>query len=522
MVSVTLKQKQPSTQSNTGTCTNAKQRSHESTPFMYHKSLTKMEAERAKADPELVLYHQNASKRAFKRISLPEPMAEQIADARMMVELKRLCLYNEAGTGKTLTTTLAIEEIFDLDQRARILVAAPKNAIYQWVETLGSFFDNIEILLITQGAFHRDPKVRPHVIVVPYSVISRSPALAGKLRAWKPTVVVMDECDGYGLGELQSAITTKLLGPNAERQHGVIEFAKYMWPLSGTPTRRYYDNMFPILKALYPDILEEYDLHRHYKFVAQFCATERRKFRNSRLVQIVTGFRNEEYMRALLYHQERPLAIRRYLRDVAKNLPPVSFQDVHVDYVVTNELIELTEKALEYHYDHVLEARELNHYVNQAAHAMGLAKVPEVVEFLERAHTDTSGGVLVLFWYRDVGHSIADMLKERGHTVAVFDGETKEPDRIRIKAQFNERKINFLIGQIAAMGVALNLQAGGNVVVFAERPWSSAQMEQALRRIWRLGQQHHVQVYVCKSEHPIEAMFDATLAKKAGAQEGLR
>jgi SNF2 family DNA or RNA helicase len=64
------------------------------------------------------------------------------------------------------------------------------------------------------------------------------------------------------------------------------------------------------------------------------------------------------------------------------------------------------------------------------------------------------------------------------------------------------------------MGVAINLQQGSHYAIFAERDWSPAAQEQALRRLWRLGQDLHVHVDICEADHPIDEAVSLVVARK--------
>ena len=56
-----------------------------------------------------------------------------------------------------------------------------------------------------------------------------------------------------------------------------------------------------------------------------------------------------------------------------------------------------------------------------------------------------------------------------------------------------------LVGQIAAMGVSLNLQ-GGSHIIELETDWSPAVMAQFRARCHRMGQKNHVHVDVFESD----------------------
>jgi SNF2 family DNA or RNA helicase len=69
-----------------------------------------------------------------------------------------------------------------------------------------------------------------------------------------------------------------------------------------------------------------------------------------------------------------------------------------------------------------------------------------------------------------------------------------------LQRDFNEGRLDVLVGQIAAMGVSLNLQHGGNRIVVVEEDWSPAIMDQFYARLHRIGQTEHVHVDILQSD----------------------
>jgi SNF2 family DNA or RNA helicase len=80
--------------------------------------------------------------------------------------------------------------------------------------------------------------------------------------------------------------------------------------------------------------------------------------------------------------------------------------------------------------------------------------------------------------------------------------------------QFNNRRIDVLVGQIAVMGVSLNLQHGGNRIVVVEEDWSPAIMDQFYARLHRIGQTDHVHVDILQSDDKLSKAVAAISAAK--------
>jgi len=88
--------------------------------------------------------------------------------------------------------------------------------------------------------------------------------------------------------------------------------------------------------------------------------------------------------------------------------------------------------------------------------------------------------------------------------VAIISGATPTADREKIVKQFNAGHLDYLLGQISAMGVSANLQGACNYVAVLEEVPSPGMLQQFVARVYRKGQQHHVQVDLLRSGHDID------------------
>jgi len=81
--------------------------------------------------------------------------------------------------------------------------------------------------------------------------------------------------------------------------------------------------------------------------------------------------------------------------------------------------------------------------------------------------------------------------------------------------RWNAGKINLLLAHPLSAQFGLNLQYGGNHMIFLSLPWSLTNYEQAIGRIHRSGQAHAVYVYVLLTKDTIdERIFQALQDKK--------
>lgn len=437
---------------------------------------------------------------------LPVMLKHQIADARQLVSKKRFCLFNEPGTGKTLTALHAWMAL-GTNPPKKLAIIVPPVAITNWVEWTLSIWRNrgmegdlkIQVIRSSKARFEE----YNDVLITSYGMFSSSKsAIAKYVREYRPSVLILDE--SHYLSSHETARTKSIYG--LPPLPGIVEGVEYVWPLTGTPIRRYSDDLWPMLASVFPDVAKNYGVNKRYAFLHKFCTTQRYRLPGGRVADKTTGSKNTKLLNKIFFNEDNPIAEQRTL-DTTK-MPPLSFRNVDVEYVSNRHLDKLTEEARKVKSDG--DTAELNPALAACWAHLGMAKAPSVSSYLDEL-LETTSGILVLFWHKEV----ANML--RNENTVTIDGATPPDKRQRYIDSFNNGDVPILLGQIAAMGVAINLQKGGRYVVFAERSWSPGENIQAYRRVWRMGQDHHVQVDTCLTNHFIDQIQSKLLARK---QEG--
>lgn len=126
------------------------------------------------------------------------------------------------------------------------------------------------------------------------------------------------------------------------------------------------------------------------------------------------------------------------------------------------------------------------------------------------AETNQHRPLLVFYWFQ---HDLDRLRKKFPYAV-----QLKTADNIK---NWNEGKIQMLLAHPASAGHGLNLQHGGNLVVWFSLSWSLELYQQANKRLHRSGQKNTVVIHHLVADGTIdEAVMQALAAKKAG-QDGL-
>lgn len=425
------------------------------------------------------------------------PTQEQRDDAAFLVSHKWGALFSEPGTGKTLTAITARKA---LPADLKTLVIAPKIALTQWQKEL--LEQGIEAHVLRAGKDFRLMQFEQSlpVMITTWALMTDN---AAAIEAWGPEIIIADE--SHACIDYKSQRTQAFFGGH-KNDVPVATGAEWTWLLTGTPTVRFNDDLWPMLNALFPDTLVRLvGNRRRASFVQRYVRTRPQRIPGGRVISVPCGGQNEVELNDALYGEHR-IAIRRKLADVDRNLPTERYRDIDID------LSDFDDSALKGMTNDDLAKKFETEEVKSVRRAFGRAKVAGAVEYLQTIDEP----VLVLTWHQDV----TDALEEAMPESVKIDGRTSLANRELAMKNFADGSATKLIGQIGAVGTALDgLQHVCKRVVFVERIGSPALMEQAIARVVRRGQQHSVQVETLRANHRLEHVTDATLAAKTETQQ---
>jgi SNF2 family DNA or RNA helicase len=126
--------------------------------------------------------------------------------------------------------------------------------------------------------------------------------------------------------------------------------------------------------------------------------------------------------------------------------------------------------------------------------------------------------VLVAYQYR---HEV-EMFKKYFSKASFIDTSTSPANRARIITEWNEGEIPILFGHPASIGHGLNLQGGGNTVLFYSLDFNLDNYLQFIKRVARQGQKADtVIIHYLVFENTIDEFILEILQGKADVQNGL-
>ena len=424
---------------------------------------------------------------------------------------KKVALWDDTGTGKTGTAIALADAI----EAKCILVICPVIALEHWKAQFAKHGRVDRSVALIRD--HDAPLHGVDVIVVPFSLISKYPTLAKRLRQYRFDLVVIDEA--HALMSMESNRTAMIYAIGS-KSGGLQECAPYVVLLSATLSPNGRPNeLYTHLRALRPELLGPaigYDT-----FVARYCIT---KFgRGGRETIVGPNKQTAPELKRIMGRFAR----RVKKADVQKDLPAVI-----VDALPVNVLdLVVPEKMLaDWRVSESLLARDIGDATGEEALALarssphsatnrrltGLIKTQAMAALLE---PEVAAGRKVISFA--VHHDVIDAIAARfkSHCVTL-DGRTSPAKRQAAIKAFREGKKILFNGQISAAGEVIDLTPCSLMYIF-EQDWVPKTMTQAIGRANRPGQVEPLMVWVLTLAGSIDDALTRTLIRKTKDIEAL-
>lgn len=283
----------------------------------------------------------------------------------------------------------------------------------------------------------------------------------------------------------------------------------YRLGLTGTPVgNRVHDlwgEMYPIdlgesLGRTLTEFRQTYFIPHHYikNFWVQKDGAEQTIFEKISDYVISLDFEDDEMPE--LIHNKIPIALSAKARAIYEEMQKTSQVD---DTEITAgsagvRSMKLRQIAAGRAYDNTGEVVEIHDEKQKA--------LVNLVDELQ-------GSPLLVFTQFD--HDVT-AIKNVIKKVVAIDGRTKPEQMVEIIKRWNRGEIPILVGNVVKIGVGGNLQESGHNACFYTLPWSLGDVEQAIGRIWRQGQESASCVihYLTCTDTKDDEVFDTIATKK--------
>jgi SNF2 family DNA or RNA helicase len=461
----------------------------------------------------------------------PEPYEHQIHGARIIAVTGRALIFDEAGTGKTLTAILGLLELWArgcLAPGSPVLVVCPASVVSTWAEAWERWTGIRPTLW--QGSARRRLLGSSPVYVTTYGIAARD-GLSGHspLLDLTPGAVVIDECH-------------KMKNRDSQQSRGLRRIAaqpsvRSVIALSGTPITHHAGDLWPTLNALEPRAWPSAERYR-----ARYLDTVQGDYREE-----VIGLdpAHEVEFRTVLLGQYRRLAKREVL-----DLPPKTYSRREVTLpaaarkaydAMEQDMIAELDTGEELSAFGVLAQLQRLLQLSCASADVSTSHGPEVDEDTgeEKEHVHVT--LREPSWKVD---AFLDVLTEReGQQVLAFApsaqlirlagaraskaglrvgyviGSQSPAERAADVARFQAGKLDVICATTGAGGVGLTLTAA-STVVFLQRPWSYVEAAQAEDRAHRIGSERHASVEIVDIV-AVDTIDERIRSVLAGKAEGL-
>ena len=428
-------------------------------------------------------------------------LPHQIADSEFLAARRFAGNFSGMGSGKTLSALEAFRLVRELvtDQ---VIIIGPPISLRMWQSEFEEFFPYETAQLVKTGKTKIDGAAT--ALILSYEIATKRAVELSRLKA---RALIMDEA--HACKSVKAKRTVALIGND-----GLASSVDHTWFLTGTPITRWNDDLYPFLcRADLTGMKERCGGMSTDRFNLRYTIVQSRKFPGARYpTKMTVGSRNSDELYRWIFGDN--LAVRRELADVWAAMPPLTTTRLQIGLDMDDELREILngfktvrqiEQAVASNDEHIATARR----------KVGEGKVLSAAAEIRDRIDIGQGPILVGAWHRSVIDALADELSDL--RVGVLDGRTSANEKGRLQDAFNAKELDVLIGQIAAMGVSLNLQHGGNRIIVVEEDWSPSVMGQFYGRLHRIGQTDHVHIDILDSDDQLSQAVRRISNAKRGA-----
>ena len=388
-------------------------------------------------------------------------------------------LLDEQGLGKTIQALVSVRELASTTALTHLIIVCPAVMQATWknhVESiLNDFKDSVKILIHSYEWYSKTSNLK--------SVITDIKATPSKI------AVLVDEAH-------------YIKTPTSNRTRAILTILSlpeviFKVLLTGTPITRDIDDLYIPLKVFYGDDEESSQSSVHYpKSIYEY----RKRFMScihGYFGDRYQGYRSDgakDYLKSLL----KQISLRRTKSSVGLNLPPILRSPVYIDInkTVAKESLTILDYAIrvingsDSYTTYKTDLEEEASHVATVRKALGVAKVPQAVQYIQTLTDANITKILVFGVHIDVVKLLSETLKTKlkSYTVHTITGGTTIHQRDRIIDSFqNDSSPQILVANMVACGVGVTLTAA-HTVVFTELDFTPSNMMQAEARVHRISQ----------------------------------
>lgn len=436
-----------------------------------------------------------------------KPRPYQTFATQKIIDNKAIALMLDMGMGKTVSTLTAINELkFNYWQIDKVLVIAPlRVAKMTWSDEVKYWhhLQNLNVSIVCGDLKQRKKALSAKADI--YTINRENvPWLVSYLgRKWDFDMVVIDESSSFKNHRSQRFKALRRIRPFINRlveltgtpaPNGLMDLWSQIYLLDGGKrlgrTITQYRQMYFYPGQSSGHIVFNYEPKENakqeiYKKIADICVS----LKSEDYLNLPDVIYNKVYVRL-------PDKILQQYREFEKEL----VLDMTDSTITASSAAVLTGKLLQFASGAVYD--EDRQAIN--IHDCKLDALEEIQE------TNEGKNIMVMYWYQHDAVRILDRFPNARILKSVQD----------LRA-WNEGKIKMALLHPASAGHGLNLQHGGNIIVWFSITWNLELYQQANKRLHRPGQKNKVVIHHLIAKNTEDERVMQALTDKAGGQNAM-
>lgn len=426
----------------------------------------------------------------------------QLAAYNFARDHKKSALFLDMGLGKTVTALTLAADFLANFEAAKVLIVGPKRVVRKtWPDEIGEWehTKHLSYTVIDGTEKQRERATRELTSI---HTISRDNVRWLLDHWWKALpydYVIIDESSSFRNASAKRWMAMRLIASKARR----------VTLLTGTPAPN--------------------GLHQLWGQITLLDGGQRLKQTYSIFKEL--WFNEDTYSRKITPKAHAEAAIHERIKDICftlrsedyLELPPITYNDIKIELgpeeaaqyktLATEAILEVAGESITAFNAGAL-AGKLLQYANGAVyleekrhHVFHDGKIEALKDIVDAAQGEP---VLVAYNYK----SDLERLREAFPDGRLIDTDESIDD-------WNAGKIEVAFAQPQSVGVGLNLQRGGAIMVWFGLTWDLELYLQLIKRIWRSGQEKPVVIHHLVAEGTIDETVAATIRSKDATQNRL-
>lgn len=434
------------------------------------------------------------------------PHKYQERATQFILDKHKCALWLDMGLGKTAATLKAVHVLINSIEVKQILIVAPLRVAHNtWPDEIKKWddFNDLNYCVVSGRPKRREAQTQQRfdIHIINYDLLHWLVETSKRLKRWPWDMIVLDE-------------SSQVKNPNTRRTRAIRKVLKYIdrvVELTGTPSPNG-------LKDLWSQI---YLLDQGLRLGKTQTAFRDRWFHYDPIRFTMTP---RKFAQQQIQDQVKDITVSMQAKDylelppVISNVVPIKLDEQHMSVYQQLEkemFITLTETDTEVE---VFNAAALTNkclqFSNGAVYTDDEGTWEEIHKQKLRALEDiveeaTGAPVLVCYQYK------SDAARILGHfdKARIMD---KDPETVHA---WNRGEIPILIIHPASAGHGLNLQGGGNILVWFGMTWNLEHYQQANARLYRQGQDKPVFIHHLVTQDTLDETVLTRLEGKRSVQD---